>query len=128
MDKNDILDYVTETPGNTNRAVLSGMLDSIANAGGGDLIDVVFEMDIKKNRPVSNYTPMDIATFIKDGKSLRAKFDLPIQDNVLRYETSTYNYSHSSGIVNADVQFFFSDVKVYAYDNGDSISWKFENY
>ena len=33
MDKNDILNYVTETPGNTNRAVLGGMLDSM-NTGG----------------------------------------------------------------------------------------------
>lgn len=32
MDKNDILDYVTETPGNTNRAVLGSMLDSV-NSG-----------------------------------------------------------------------------------------------
>ena len=35
MDKNDILDYVTETPGNTNRAVLGDMLDSFAGGGGG---------------------------------------------------------------------------------------------
>lgn len=28
MDKNTILNYVTETPGNTNRAVLESMLDS----------------------------------------------------------------------------------------------------
>ena len=35
MDKNDILDYVTKTPGNTNRAVLGGMLDSYAGGGGG---------------------------------------------------------------------------------------------
>ena len=35
MDKNTILDYVTETPGNTNRAVLGSMLDSI-NSGGGE--------------------------------------------------------------------------------------------
>ena len=27
MDKDTILDYVTETPGNTNRAVLGSMLD-----------------------------------------------------------------------------------------------------
>ena len=33
MDKNDILDYVTETPGNTNRAVLGSMLDSVEGAG-----------------------------------------------------------------------------------------------
>lgn len=30
MNKNTILDYVTETPGNTNKAVLSGMLDKIS--------------------------------------------------------------------------------------------------
>lgn len=29
MDRKTILDYITETPGNTNRAVLKGMLDSI---------------------------------------------------------------------------------------------------
>ena len=36
MDKNAILDYVTETPGNTNRAVLGDMLDSFGGEGGGD--------------------------------------------------------------------------------------------
>ena len=35
MDKNTILDYVTETPGNTNRAVLGSMLDSLSNSGSG---------------------------------------------------------------------------------------------
>lgn len=34
MDKNDILDYVTETPGNTNRAVLGSMLDSFVGDEG----------------------------------------------------------------------------------------------
>ena len=29
MDKNDVIDYVMTTPGNTNRAVLNGMLDNI---------------------------------------------------------------------------------------------------
>lgn len=37
MDKNTILNYITETPGNTNRAVLGDMLDSFAGGGGGDL-------------------------------------------------------------------------------------------
>lgn len=35
MDKDTILDYVIETPGNTNRAVLGDMLDSFAGGGGG---------------------------------------------------------------------------------------------
>ncbi len=35
MSKEDVMDYVMTTPGNPNKAVLSGMLDSIAEAGGG---------------------------------------------------------------------------------------------
>ena len=35
MDKNDILDYVMNTPGNTNRAVLSSMLNSMEGSGSG---------------------------------------------------------------------------------------------
>ena len=35
MDKNDIIDYVMHTPHNTNRAVLSGMLNQLAEGGGG---------------------------------------------------------------------------------------------
>lgn len=45
MDKNDILDYVTETPGNTNRAVLGSMLDSFAGGGGSDTL--VVEMNLE---------------------------------------------------------------------------------
>ena len=49
MDKDTILDYVTETPGNTNRAVLGSMLDSMSGAGlpevtaddNGDVLTVV---------------------------------------------------------------------------------------
>ena len=40
MDKNDILDYVTETPGNTNRAVLGSMLDSFTGGGGTNTLVV----------------------------------------------------------------------------------------
>lgn len=34
MTKQEIIDYVMTTPGNPNKAVLSGMLDSIAESGG----------------------------------------------------------------------------------------------
>ena len=42
MDKDTILDYVTETPGNTNRAVLRSMLNSI---GGDSSLPEVTEDD-----------------------------------------------------------------------------------
>ena len=38
MNKNDILDYVMNTPGNTNRAVLSSMLNSLVESIGGGSI------------------------------------------------------------------------------------------
>ena len=43
MDKDTILDYVIETPGNTNRAVLGSMLDSM---GGGGSSSNVFVADV----------------------------------------------------------------------------------
>lgn len=35
MDKDKVIDYVMNSPANTNRAVLEGMLDGIAQGGGG---------------------------------------------------------------------------------------------
>lgn len=44
MDKNTILNYVTETPGNTNRAVLESILDEYASEGSGmSELDSVFD-------------------------------------------------------------------------------------
>ena len=40
MDKDTILDYVTETPHNTNRAVLNSMLNQLGGGGGGAYVFV----------------------------------------------------------------------------------------
>ena len=39
MDKNDIIEYVMNTPHNTNKAVLSSMLNQLAEGGGGGSSD-----------------------------------------------------------------------------------------
>lgn len=39
MDKNDIIEYVMHTPHNTNRAVLSSMLNQLADGSGGGSSD-----------------------------------------------------------------------------------------
>jgi hypothetical protein len=39
MDKNDIIDYVMHTPHNTNKAVLSSMLNQLTDGGGGGSSD-----------------------------------------------------------------------------------------
>lgn len=52
MTKKDILDYVVNTPGNTNKAVLSGMLDEFAK--GDDKTEVALTASENKV-----YTPDD---------------------------------------------------------------------
>ena len=49
MDKKTILDYVTETPGNTNRAVLESMLDSIDEGGNAQSVEEVLIFDGEVN-------------------------------------------------------------------------------
>lgn len=39
MDKNDVIEYVMTTPHNTNRAVLSSMLNQLTEGGGGGSSD-----------------------------------------------------------------------------------------
>lgn len=41
MSKEDIIDYVMTTPSNPNKTVLEGMLDSIAEAGGGSAAPLI---------------------------------------------------------------------------------------
>ena len=41
MTKQEIIDYIMTTPSNPNKAVLEGMLDSIADAGGGGSFTLV---------------------------------------------------------------------------------------
>lgn len=36
MTKQDIIDYIMETPGNTNPAILSQMIDEVSGGGSGD--------------------------------------------------------------------------------------------
>ena len=46
MEKQDIVDYVLRTPGNTNPAVLDGMLNSI-DGGGSEEGVLIFEGDVE---------------------------------------------------------------------------------
>ena len=43
MDKNDIIDYVMNTPGNTNRAVLSSMLNQFGGGGADSGVMIIHE-------------------------------------------------------------------------------------
>ena len=59
MDKDTILDYVTETPGNTNRAVLGSMLDSMGGGGSSSsVIQLIF--DSHHQQVETNYTGAEL--------------------------------------------------------------------
>lgn len=75
MDKNDILDYVTETPWNTNRAVLGGMLDSFAGGGGGggsSAFVVTFTYDSEHETFTADKTFAEIESAFEGGQHIDA--------------------------------------------------------
>ena len=69
MSKEDVIEYVMTTPSNPNRAVLSGMLDSIAEAGGGSaeplIVNLVWDED--NERYYGNKTYGEIKTAFMAG-------------------------------------------------------------
>ena len=54
MDKQQIIDYVMNSPANTNKMVLSDMLDGVG--GGGIEIETVFEDDIMLTYEANGYS------------------------------------------------------------------------
>ena len=71
MDKEKVLDYVMHSPGNTNRAVLSGMLDE---SGGGEdkIVYVDFEIDTVGFDTIyySSLTVSEMITLLENNKIL----------------------------------------------------------
>ena len=78
MDKNDIIDYVTETPGNTNRAILGSMLDSFASSGGGggsaSNFVVTFNGDRQSGSWTSDKTFADVKSAYDNGQNIVGKY------------------------------------------------------
>jgi len=76
MSKEDIINYVMTTPGNPNRAVLSGMLDSIADAGGGNDFIVNFTTNDGMNY-TADKTYTEISDALVGGKNVWGISDGP---------------------------------------------------
>ena len=70
MDKNTILNYVTETPGNTNRAVLRSMLDSIASSSDVEVVSII----MTPAGATLDKTYIEIDEAYKSGKMIFGKF------------------------------------------------------
>lgn len=94
MDKNTILNYVTETPGNTNRAILRSMLNSISSE-----VEMVtlFEEDINleyyfQYTANAGYRLNNVTLSMSEGY-IKVTLDDIVTFGVV---TSEYNYQSSS--------------------------------
>ena len=97
MDKNDILDYVTETPGNTNRAVLGSMLDSM---GGGESIPLIVNMSVNSEGYTLDKTFGEIRIAYEAGRVIKlVYFDEGVYGNNLDiFFISGITYHNQDGV------------------------------
>lgn len=132
MTKNDILAYVTETPTNTNRAVLSHMLDSFESGDNKQEIEflatengvftpkegrVFNKVTVNVPAPPSDWTTATVTIVVQDGGGLDNNYlSLPVieSDNIsstVIYGEGTYTVSLYKGVA-----------KGYSYKGVDSVS------
>ena len=87
MGTQEVVDYVMETPHNTNRAVLESMLDSIS--GGGIKMITLFDDDINSEYITSQYGPA----------YGRAYINIPVDTVDAGFILVTYEGDHYFGIM-----------------------------
>lgn len=85
MDKEDIINYVMETPENSNPAVLRGMLDSYSGGGGsggggsgGGVFWVTFTYDESHGLFSTDKTPTEICEAASNGVLVRGRMTDPL--------------------------------------------------
>ena len=118
MTKKEILDYITETPGNTNRAVLGDMLDSFEGGGGSGTEPLIVRYDhteVNGNiythyfdrtwqevaNALTNFTPIYIHGFTAHSEYIEESLTLRTIINVFQSSESFYA-TMSEGTLRAD--------------------------
>ena len=90
MEKQDIIDYVLRTPGNTNPAVLDGMLNSI-DGGGSEEGVLIFEGDVEMSFKSADL-PVDHDSICLDANYKNGLYKFYFDDEVvylLAYDISS---------------------------------------
>ena len=101
MTKKDIINYVTETPQNTNPAILNTMLDQLSSGGGGGVEPLI----VKEGETIGSTTYLD-KTFGEIIDAFKAKRP------VYYYREQEYDY---------DIAYDYDPiVKVQAYFNDEN--------
>ena len=84
MTKKDILDYVMNTPHNTNRAVLSGMLNQLTDGDGGVLKNKTLSITIINNSGHDLSQGMPLQIIKNDSGLIKYVFEtMPIEDETI---------------------------------------------
>ena len=122
MLKKDVLDYIMNTPYNTNRAVLSGMLDAFLESG-----------ESEETEDLEEYLVESI-TITNDSSSTQVSINYPTVTNnkivmnalarVGAGETITINtFQYAQPYVYSPVRLTFSEPDDVMYSNEHSLRW-----
>lgn len=112
MNTEEIIDYVMNTPHNTNKAILRQMIE--ANGGSGNMFEVIFEQRYDSNGKVYSCTRtfqeikeawegrLPIICFVReydrDGWSMqRLHSDIIMLDEISGYETPAFFFKSRAG-------------------------------
>ena len=132
MTKNDILAYVTETPTNTNRAVLSHMLDSFESGDNKQEIELLAQenkvytpaegkvynkVTVNVPAPPSDLTTATVTVVVQEGGGLDNNYlVLPVIGNDVIGSEAIYNAGTYT------VPLYKGTAKGYAHSGVDSVS------
>lgn len=133
MDKETILDYVTETPENTNRNVLRGMLDNFSKSGGSSDLPAVTSEDNGKvltvidgrwDKEISNGVVV-FEGIVTDSESMVVTVSMSYNDvinanfSILKVIEAGSNYSTINYFSLRDTHFNSNENPAYTVSYGD---------
>ena len=96
MDKDKVIDYVMNSPANTNRAVLEGMLDGIAQGGGGAEPLIVTATKDDNEVWTLDKTYNEIKTAVESGRVCVVKGQITVGNTYIFTTYVSYVYSEES--------------------------------
>jgi hypothetical protein len=104
MDKEKVLDYVMNSPGNSNRAVLSGMLDE---SGGGDNVQPIIFTISDTNTVTCNLMPDEVFRIYPDYENIAQNTNIPVVCQQGQYTSLCYIIYFSVGMSGPTLEFCF---------------------
>lgn len=116
MDKEKVIDYVMNSPQNTNRAVLSTLLDE-GGGGGSITMTTLFDEDITFTYQENEKYMNTLASYTKEMPDLNTDYGfvkVTLDNSIIILGTSSIDYNNYAAIYTAKNSFsLFSDSDLY---------------